>query len=202
MLIFKCSKQEVVFSFHFLFQFQKLPGSKSSSGRGVLKPPKRPTTTTTTQQISHSLGIRPFRRKSSWECWNQTISRPNVNAGNPTMNLLMFSYLTWPMAKRLKIFGITYLVDKIKFKLLFQGPLAKWVIVKVRCFFQSSWSFMIYTPLVFMAGIWSHAMILFVPWGWIPTAAMAVWVASMCTMPVLLGWYVPMIRAKSSSNVQ
>ena len=57
-------------------------------------------------------------------------------------------------------------------------------------------------PLVFMAGIWSHDMILFVPWGWIPTAAMAVWVASMCNMPVLLGWYVPMIRAKSSSNVR
>ena len=30
--------------------------------------------------------------------------------------------LTWPMAK---LFGITYLVGKIKFKLLFQGPLAK-----------------------------------------------------------------------------
>ena len=26
--------------------------------------------------------------------------------------------LTWPMAKRLKLFGITYLVGKIKFKLL------------------------------------------------------------------------------------
>ncbi len=25
-----------------------------------------------------------------------------------------------------KLFGITYLVGKIKFKLLFQGPLAKW----------------------------------------------------------------------------
>ena len=34
-------------------------------------------------------------------------------------------YLTWPMAKRLKLFGITYLVGKIKFKLFFQGPLAK-----------------------------------------------------------------------------
>ena len=32
--------------------------------------------------------------------------------------------LTWPMAKGLKLFGITYLL-KIKFKLLFQGPLAK-----------------------------------------------------------------------------
>ena len=30
------------------------------------------------------------------------------------------------MANRLKLFGITYLVGKIKFKLLFQGPLAKW----------------------------------------------------------------------------
>ena len=30
-------------------------------------------------------------------------------------------YLTWPMAKRLKLFGITYLVGKIQFKLLFQG---------------------------------------------------------------------------------
>ena len=33
--------------------------------------------------------------------------------------------LTWPMAKRLKLFGITYLVGKIKFKLCFQGPLAE-----------------------------------------------------------------------------
>ena len=29
------------------------------------------------------------------------------------------SFLTWPMAKRLKLFGITYLVGKIKFKLVF-----------------------------------------------------------------------------------
>ncbi len=33
--------------------------------------------------------------------------------------------LTWPMAN-FKLLGITYLVGKIKFKLLFQGPLAKW----------------------------------------------------------------------------
>ena len=29
------------------------------------------------------------------------------------------SFLTWPMAKRLKLFGITYLVGKINFKLFF-----------------------------------------------------------------------------------
>ena len=30
------------------------------------------------------------------------------------------------MAKLFKLLGIPYLVGKIKFKLLFQGPLAKW----------------------------------------------------------------------------
>ena len=35
----------------------------------------------------------------------------------------VFLRLTWPMAKRLKLFGITYLVGKIKFKLLFQGSI-------------------------------------------------------------------------------
>ena len=35
------------------------------------------------------------------------------------------NYLTWPMAKL--FFWITYLVGKIKFTYLFQGPLAKWV---------------------------------------------------------------------------
>ena len=30
-----------------------------------------------------------------------------------------------PMAKLFQLFGITYLMEKIKFKLLFQGPLAK-----------------------------------------------------------------------------
>ena len=38
------------------------------------------------------------------------------------------------MAKLFQLFGITYLVGKIKFKLLFQGPLAKWV--DDRRFFQ------------------------------------------------------------------
>ena len=33
--------------------------------------------------------------------------------------------LTQPMAKRLKLSGITCLVGKIKFKLLSQGPLAE-----------------------------------------------------------------------------
>ena len=34
--------------------------------------------------------------------------------------------LTWPMAKRLKLFGITYLVGKIsRSNFFFQGPLAK-----------------------------------------------------------------------------
>ena len=34
--------------------------------------------------------------------------------------------LTWPMADSgFKLFGIPYFVGKIKFKLLFQGPLAK-----------------------------------------------------------------------------
>ena len=42
-----------------------------------------------------------------------------------------------PMAKRLKLFGITYFVGKIKFKLLFQGPLAKWD--KVSLDFQHQW---------------------------------------------------------------
>ena len=32
-----------------------------------------------------------------------------------------------PMAKLFQLFGITYLMEKIKFKLLFQGPLAKWI---------------------------------------------------------------------------
>ena len=31
-----------------------------------------------------------------------------------------------------KLFGITYLVGKIKFKLLFQGPLAKWSLYQLR----------------------------------------------------------------------
>ena len=33
-----------------------------------------------------------------------------------------FFLLTWPMAKLEKLFGITCLVGKIKFKLVFQGP--------------------------------------------------------------------------------
>ena len=34
--------------------------------------------------------------------------------------------LTWPMTDSgLKLLGIPYLVGKVKFKLLFQGPLAK-----------------------------------------------------------------------------
>ena len=34
--------------------------------------------------------------------------------------------LTWPMAKRLKLFGITYLLGKIsRSNFFFQGPLAK-----------------------------------------------------------------------------
>ena len=37
------------------------------------------------------------------------------------IHIYVVHYLTWPMAKRLKLFGITYLVGKIKFKLLFQG---------------------------------------------------------------------------------
>ncbi len=45
--------------------------------------------------------------------------------------------LTQPMANRLKLLGITYLVGKnVKFKLLFQGPLAKWVsshVIQVLC---------------------------------------------------------------------
>ena len=36
---------------------------------------------------------------------------------------LVSKYLTWPMAKRLKLFGITYLVGKIKFKLFFSGSI-------------------------------------------------------------------------------
>ncbi len=36
-------------------------------------------------------------------------------------------YLTWPVAKRFKLFGITYLVGKIsRSNFFFQGPLAKW----------------------------------------------------------------------------
>ena len=35
--------------------------------------------------------------------------------------------LTQPMAKRLKVGGVTYLIGKIKFKLLFHGPLAELV---------------------------------------------------------------------------
>ena len=34
-------------------------------------------------------------------------------------------FLLWPMANLLNFSGIPYLVGKIKFKLLFQGPLAK-----------------------------------------------------------------------------
>ena len=42
---------------------------------------------------------------------------------------IFFNYiLTWPMAKRLKLLGITYLVGKIsRSNFFFQGPLAKWV---------------------------------------------------------------------------
>ena len=36
---------------------------------------------------------------------------------------------TQPRANRLKLLGITYLVGKIKFRLLFHGPLAEWVVV-------------------------------------------------------------------------
>ena len=38
------------------------------------------------------------------------------------VDVVKLLYLTWPMAK---LFGITYLVGKIKIKLLFQGSLAK-----------------------------------------------------------------------------
>ncbi len=34
---------------------------------------------------------------------------------------IIIAQLTWPMAKRLKLFGITYLVGKIKFELFFSG---------------------------------------------------------------------------------
>ena len=33
--------------------------------------------------------------------------------------------VTQPMANRLKLLGITYFIGKIKFKLLFHGPLAE-----------------------------------------------------------------------------
>ena len=46
--------------------------------------------------------------------------------------------LTWPMAK---LFGITYLVGKIKFKLLFQDPLAKWELdMPFESTFNQPWS--------------------------------------------------------------
>ena len=36
-----------------------------------------------------------------------------------------YTWLTQPMANRLKLLGITYLIGKIWFKLLFHGPLAE-----------------------------------------------------------------------------
>ena len=39
--------------------------------------------------------------------------------------LLLVANLTQPVAKRLKLFGLTCLVGKIQFKLLSQGPLAE-----------------------------------------------------------------------------
>ncbi len=49
-----------------------------------------------------------------------------------TYNLILLLHprkLTYLLGQWLnfKLFGITYLVGKIKFKLFFQGPLAKWV---------------------------------------------------------------------------
>ena len=43
------------------------------------------------------------------------------------MNLIFYGPYTYlaKQATRLKLFGITNLVEKITFKLLFQGPLAK-----------------------------------------------------------------------------
>ena len=48
-----------------------------------------------------------------------------LKAWGPTHGIGTDSYLA-KQANLLNFWGITYLVGKIKFKLLFQGPLAKW----------------------------------------------------------------------------
>ena len=48
-----------------------------------------------------------------------------LGSGSVYIVIYFFCKLTWPMAKRLKLFGITYLVGKIKFIFFFQGPLAE-----------------------------------------------------------------------------
>ena len=48
-----------------------------------------------------------------------------LKADGESLTIETWRLLTWPMAKRLKLFGITYLVGKIKFELFFQGPLAE-----------------------------------------------------------------------------
>jgi len=44
-------------------------------------------------------------------------------------NVLFFLLRQWPT---FKLFGITYVVGKIKFLLSFQGPLAKWVLPRLQ----------------------------------------------------------------------
>ena len=76
-------------------------------------------------------------------------------------NLLSESNLTWPMAKLSTFWD--YILGKIKFKLLFQGPLAKRGIkipdkkhntevagsraMNARCWFQICFIFVLFSPL-------------------------------------------------------
>ena len=53
------------------------------------------------------------------ECFETLVSRRTGKNRNQKDTEI----LTWPMAKRLKLFGITYLVGKIKFKLFFSGSI-------------------------------------------------------------------------------
>ena len=46
-----------------------------------------------------------------------------VTSKHRAMTFMVLVKLTQPVAKRLKLFGITYLVGKIKFKLYFSGSI-------------------------------------------------------------------------------
>ena len=66
-----------------------------------------------------------------WESWT-LLNRPFWGVGKlPYISRIHTAYIIYigllGQWLNFKLFGITYLVGKIKFKLFFQGPLAKWV---------------------------------------------------------------------------
>ena len=67
------------------------------------------------QKSMHRGSLYPTRCTWHWE----------KHDGDRWAVICLDNLLTWPMAKLFQLFGITYLVGKIEFKRLFQGPLAK-----------------------------------------------------------------------------